>query len=390
MRCRALAALCLGVATLLGWPATALAQEPEASAALPLFPLRVRWSTEFGAPPAAGPVTDAARVYVPLTSGAIVAVDADTGAGVWSVEGLAGTHPLAVDADGVYVVVESGLVALDAATGRERWRLPLDERVSAPVVARAGWIVVGLTGGAVLAVRAADGTPVWTRTYPTPIVSPAVIHGDRLYLPGADARIRAARIEDGTLVWEQAVGGAVLTIAPLGNRVYVGADDNFFYALDERQGRRRWRWRSGGDPIGEASADERRVFFSSLDTVVRALDRGHGAQLWRRPLPWRPRSGPLLVGTTALVAGVGLDLRGFATDTGNPVGEFALSPDRLEVLEGVPVVVPRERLPGAYVVVALADGRLLALEHAFGLTVEPLTRLPGETMAITPPLPAAP
>jgi outer membrane protein assembly factor BamB len=362
----------------------------ETAAGLPLFPLRVRWSTAFGAPPAAGPVADAARVYVPLTSGAIVAVDADTGAAVWTAEGLASTLPLAVDTNSVYVVVEAGLVALDARTGGERWRLPLDERLSAPLVARAGWIVLGLAGGDVLAVRAADGSPVWTRSYPTPLVSPAVIHGDRVYLPGADARVRSARIEDGTVVWEQSVGGAVLTISPLDNRVYVGADDNFFYALDERQGRRLWRWRTGGDLIGQASADDRRVFFTSLDTVLRALDRGHGAQLWRRPLPWRPRSGPVLLGTTALVAGVALDLRGFATETGSPVGEFTLSPDRLEVLEGVPVVVPRDRLPGAYVVVALADGRLLALEHAFGLKVEPLTRLPGETMALTSPLPTTP
>lgn len=361
----------------------------EAEPGLPLFPMRVRWTTDFGVPPTAGPTADNTRVYMPLSSGTVVAVDADTGAVQWRAEGLETTLSLATDAEGVFVVLGDALVALDHATGTERWRLSLPDTVSAPVVARAGWIVVGLGSGEVIAVRSTDGSVVWRRTYPTPIVSPAVIHGERLYLPGSDARVRAARIEDGTLVWEQVVGGAVLTIAPLGARVYVGADDNFFYALDERQGRRLWRWRTGGDPVGEASADDRRVFFSSLDTLVRALDRGHGAQLWRRPLPWRPRSGPLLVGTTALVSGVALDLRGFTTSTGEPAGEFALSPDRLEVLEGVPAVVVRRRLPGAYVMVALADGRLLALEHAFGLQVQPLTQLPGQPVAITPPPPSA-
>jgi outer membrane protein assembly factor BamB len=335
-------------------------------------------------------VGDDARIYVPLSSGALVAVDADSGAAAWQVNDLPTTLQPAADGNGVYVVVAAGLVALDAASGAERWRLPLPSQVTAPLSARAGWIVVGLDTGDVLAVRAADGSVVWQRTYPTSLVTRAVIHGERLYLPGADGRVRAARIEDGTPVWEQTVGGAVLTIAPLGDRVYVGADDNFFYALDERRGRRLWRWRTGGDPIGDASANERNVYFSSLDTIVRALDRRNGAQRWRRPLPWRPRSGPLLVGTTALLSGVALDLRGFAADTGAPVGEFALSPDRLEVLEGVPLVVTRTRLPGAYVIVALADGRTIALEHAYGLKVEPLTRLPGEVMAITPPVPVTP
>jgi outer membrane protein assembly factor BamB len=357
---------------------------------LPLFPLRVRWTTDFGTPPATGPIGDAARVYVPLSTGGLVALDADTGAAAWRVDALETRLQPATDGTGVYVVADAGLVALDASTGAERWRSPLPSGVSAPLSARAGWIVVGLDTGDVLAVRAADGSVVWQQRYPTSLVTRAVIHGERLYLPGADGRVRAARIEDGTPVWEQTVGGAVLTIAPLGDRVYVGADDNFFYALDERQGRRLWRWRTGGDPIGEASANERNVYFSSLDTIVRALDRRNGAQRWRRPLPWRPRSGPLLVGTTALLSGVALDLRGFSTDTGTPVGEFALSPDRLEVLEGVPIVIARDRLPGAYVIVALADGRTLALEHAYGLKVEPLTRLPGEVMAITPPVPPAP
>lgn len=381
-------AACLAVLT----PCTAAAQAgPDApTASLPLFPLRVRWSADLGVPPSTGPVGDDARIYVPLSSEALVALDADTGASAWRVEDVATTLQPATDGTGVYVVVSTALVALDATSGAERWRRPLPSTVSAPLSAQSGWIVVGLDTGDVLAVRAADGSVVWQRTYPTSLVTRAVIHGERVYLPGADGRVRAARIEDGTPVWEQTVGGAVLTIAPLGDRVYVGADDNFFYALDDRQGRRLWRWRTGGDPIGEATANERNVYFSSLDTIVRALDRRNGAQRWRRPLPWRPRSGPLLVGTTALLSGVALDLRGFATETGAPVGEFALSPDRLEVLEGVPLVVPRQRLPGAYVVVALADGRTLALEHAYGLKVEPLTRLPGEVMALTPPLPAAP
>lgn len=382
------AATVLIVCAWLAAPPPAVAQT--AGPDLPLFPLRVRWTTDVGVPPSAGPISDDARVYVPLASGALVALDADTGAQVWRVDALQTPLQPASDGDGLYVVADAALVALDAASGAERWRVPLTAVVSAPLAARSGWIVVGLDTGEVLAVRAVDGSAVWRRTYPTSLVSRAVIHGDRLYLPGADGRVRAARIGDGTLVWEQPVGGAVLTIAPLGDRVYVGADDNFFYALDERQGRQLWRWRTGGDPIGEATADGRNVFFSSLDTLVRALDRRNGAQRWRRPLPWRPRSGPLLVGTTALLSGVALDLRGFATDTGAPVGEFSLSPDRLEVLEGVPLVVTRARLPGTYVLLALADGRILALEHAYGLKVEPLTRFPGETMAITPPGPATP
>ena len=385
---RAVLTPALTLLILIGAGLPALAQGDEAPG-LPLFPMRVRWTTSFDVAPTTGPVSDGTSVYLALDSGAVVAVDADTGALRWSADGAVTRVPPAADGTGVYVVRGREVVALEAATGEERWRLAFDADVSAPLVARAGWVVVALASGEVIAVRGADGVRVWQSAFATPVVAQPAINGARLYLPGDDARVRAVHIETGALEWEQTVGGAVLTISPLGDRVFVGADDNFFYALDDRNGRRLWRWRTGGDPIGDAVADERRVYFTSLDTIVRALDRRNGAQRWRRPLPWRPRSGPQLVGTTVLVSGVALDLRGFAAETGQPVGEFALSADRLELLEGVPTVVERTRLPGAYVVLALADGRLLALEHAYGLKPEPLTRFPGEPMAITPPIPAA-
>ena len=72
-------------------------------------------------------------------------------------------------------------------------------------------------------------------------------------------------------------------------------------------------------------------------------------------------------------------------DTGKPVGDYALTENRLEVLEGAPVVVARDTLPGDFLVAAIADGRLVALEHVFGLPARPLTDLPGERVALTPP-----
>jgi hypothetical protein len=91
------------------------------------------------------------------------------------------------------------------------------------------------------------------------------------------------------------------------------------------------------------------------------------------------------VGSTLVAAGIALDLRGYAMDTGRPVGEFALTENRLEVLEGAPVVIQRTTLPGDFLVAAIADGRLVALEHVFGLPATPLSALPGERVALTPP-----
>jgi len=354
------------------------------AAGLPLFPLRLRWSAELDAPPAAGLATDDRQVFVPLASGGLVALSADTGVVTWRADITTSVAPAVAD-DHVYVVGADALQALEAGSGRVLWRVPLAAAVSAPLVARSGWVIAALQSGEVLALRAVDGTVVWRQQQAAPVVAPAALNGDRLYLPGADGMVRALDVTTGTVLWTRALGGSIVTVAPLGNRVYVGSTDNYFYCLDDAKGRVRWRWRAGADPVGAAIADDERVYFTSLDTVVRALDRGHGAQRWRQPLPWRPRTGPLRVGTTLVASGIAVDLRGYAMETGKPVGEFALSENRLEVVEGAPIVVARATLPGDFLVAAIADGRVVALEHVFGLPARPLTDLPGERVALTPP-----
>lgn len=367
-------------------PARTAAPAPQAARALPLFPLRVRWSAELDAAPAAPLATDNERIYVALAAGGLLAVAADTGAQVWRSDHHTTLRPAAAD-DRVYIVAAQSLEGLDARTGKATWQTPLEHPVSAPLVARAGWVIAALDNGEVLALRGSDGVVVWRQNIGAALVSPPAINGDRLYLPGADGVVRALAVSTGAPLWTQPLGGSILTIAPLGARVYAGSTDNHFYCLDDQNGRVRWRWRAGADPVGAVIADDERVYFSSLDTVLRALDRGHGAQRWRQPLPWRPRTGPMRVGSTLVAAGIALDLRGYALDTGKPVGEFALSENRLEVLEGQPVVVARTILPGDFLVAALADGRLVALEHVFGLPATPLTVLPGDRVALTPPPP---
>jgi outer membrane protein assembly factor BamB len=321
---------------------------------------------------------------VPLATGGLIAVGVDNATVAWKADVSTTVRPAVADGH-VYVVGADGVHALDVASGQAVWRVPLQGAVSAPLAARSGWVIAALATGEVLALRGADGTEVWRQQLAAPVVAPPAIDGDRLYLPGADGTVRALDVASGTAAWTQALAGSIVTIAPLGGRVYVGSTDNYFYCLDDKQGRVRWRWRAGSDPVGAAIADEERVYFTSMDTVIRALDRGHGAQRWRQPLPWRPRTGPLRVGNTLVAAGIAVDLRGFAMDTGKQVGEYALTENRLEVLEGTPVVIARATLPGDFLVAAIADGRLVALEHVFGLPGRPLTDLPGERVALTPP-----
>ncbi len=95
---------------------------------------------------------------------------------------------------------------------------------------------------------------------------------DAIYLTVSDGRVDLAQPASmDPARWEQQLPGMLSEPAEADGRVFVGSTDNFFYALDARNGSVRWKWRSGGDVIGAAAADDL-VFITSLDNIIRARE----------------------------------------------------------------------------------------------------------------------
>jgi outer membrane protein assembly factor BamB len=117
--------------------------------------------------------------------------------------------------------------------------------------------------------------------------------------------------------------------------LFVGAADKFFYCLNTKNGKRRWRWRTGGRPAGAAAVDEKRVYYVALDNILWALDRGNGVLKWRELLPVRPSGGPIVLGNVVVVAAVAFEVYGYLAETGAPIGKAVFHAD----LAGPPQVV---------------------------------------------------
>lgn len=112
----------------------------------PLYALNLddgttRWSQSLGTTDAEVlPVSDGSKVYLALgETGRVLALDADTGDPSWSVdipEVVGGSAPALVDGT-LYVGLERGVVALDASSGEERFRVRKPETANltnSPVV----------------------------------------------------------------------------------------------------------------------------------------------------------------------------------------------------------------------------------------------------------------
>ncbi|MCW8375494.1 outer membrane protein assembly factor BamB family protein [Streptomyces justiciae] len=209
-----------------------------------------RWSYPIGDAASCGGVpvrvTQAPDGYVYVSAGTrVLALDVASGRVKWHFEAPAVflcpptfVPGPAVTGGGVYLADYLGTVyALDAADGRDRWRIATEARSSIePVLVAAGHVHVG-SGKGLYTLDAVTGTPKWRFQAGGDIVgAPAVAEG-RIHFGSTDHLLYTLKADDGRLRWKLATGGEI-TGAPVvkDGVVYACSKDRCVYALDAEKG----------------------------------------------------------------------------------------------------------------------------------------------------------
>lgn len=170
------------------------------------------WRAEVGhayGPAVTGPDRVYASVYTDGKSGALLALDAATGAPVWRYESETPLHtPPATGPDGVvYVPAGESLVALDS-SGEELWSAPLQARPGEPAVSADGETVfVGDASGALLALDADTGAMAWRVSAGGPVREAPTVSGGVLAVTSGDRKITLVDAERGLLQGQVEVEG---------------------------------------------------------------------------------------------------------------------------------------------------------------------------------------
>ena len=358
-----------------------------------MLPTEVRWSVAIPARPSASPTIGSDNVFLALESGVILAHRLSDGSEAWRVS-MQVDQPLAVDGNRVFAASGEAIHALASDTAAVLWRAPTGT-LTAPILAQDGWIVAASAGG-LSAFRAEDGAKVWGRETGAQHGRPT-IEADNLYVPLDDGRLLALDLRTGTERWVRrltksaptsATGTpppAVSEVLAYPDRLFFGAADGLFYCLDASDGSLVWRFRVGAVVRGAPAGDATRIFLTAMDNVVRAFDRHSGKLLWHPSVPFRPTTGPVLLGETVVVPGAASEVRAFDM-SGHPAGQIKLE-DPLAI---APAFSPSV---GSNVMAAVTGSltgqwKLLLAEASRGLEVVPLKELPGISVPLAPPLPA--
>ncbi len=350
---------------------------------LQLFPTRPAWELRLNNPLTAPPALVGRRGYFPIEGDRLAAYDIEHGTLLWLVSARVRATP-AVGDGLVFVIEPERLTALNAGTGSVAWRVPFAESLAAPLVWHNGWLIGTASEGHVLAFRARDGGLIWQRQLDGRIRGAAALAGDRLYVPLEDGRLVALRVATGEPLWFRRLGGVASDILALDDQIFVGSRDNYFYNIRASDGFVSWRFETGADIVGLPVVDDRRVYFVSLDNLLRCLDRRTGGQVWKSALPLRPGRGPVVAGDTLIVSGVSPLPQAYSIREGKTTGEILAGGE----LAAAPHVVPDTVLPMITLVARDAEAGTIvrALVRSVDPSSTPIAPLPD---SFSPPRPDA-
>ena len=323
---------------------------------------------------------DQGTVYVTTDGGAIIALDAKTGAERWvhdaGEEGLT-SSPAVSDGLAIVVTVGGRVLAVDAASGSEVWRRDEDAAPNSMPAVADGVVYVGTDAGTLLALDARTGEDVWAYDADAPVTRSPAVGGGRVFVGSENGRLHAVEASTGRAAWTfDSAGGLLGTPAFAHGLVYavtlnephsqviafdvrtgdeawrfapdhrtglrpvvVGSDElyvvdrsGWFYALDPRSGVARWSW-SQESEIGAAPAlVDDHLYVVGRDRAF-ALDLTRREETWSIPLEANAEFGPAVVGGVVYVGTDGGFVHAIGSATTAPAGA------------PTPEVSPEARLP---------------------------------------------
>ena len=224
------------------------------------------WESNAGAGPRATPTLSSGRVYTFGATGILNALDAASGAVVWSRNPATDTHtkvpdwafassPLVVD-DVVIVAVSGRLAAYDLSTGAPRWSGPDGgDSYSSPHLLSIDGVaqVLLMSGHGAISVAPADGTVLWQYPWPsdTRILQPALTSDGNVLMmalsAGGGTGFRRLAVAHGAGGWTIAERWTSLGLKPYYNDFVVhnghafGFDGGILACVDLKDGTRKWK-----------------------------------------------------------------------------------------------------------------------------------------------------
>lgn len=241
------------------------------------------------------------------SSGGVLALDTASGDERWRTESV-GWPTLA---DETLYIGGDVITAHSADDGTEQWSFDSPEGATAPAIVDGR--MYSNRSGTAFALETSDGSDIWTHEHGASRSSSVTVADGTVYVgqaspPDSGPRgVVALDASDGTELWQRQLTSVNVTPAVRDGIVYVPTNDGTMTALDAGDGTVRWQNAPEGHTPKSPwspSVTEGRVFTRTEETVY-ALDRETGETVWQQPAGETWISALPVVGDRIAVPGAG-------------------------------------------------------------------------------------
>lgn len=247
----------------------------------PSDPPRIKWRFQTGNEICASPLIVDDWIYFKNNDGDFHALDAYTGKERWRFRSeLPGGLSPAIDDDALYFPIRGVVHSLDRITGQERdeWA----ECYAAGTMSAVDGILYICNPGSLHAINLDTQKPKWrVRTGDSPIIHSPAFGEDSLYIGSFDDNLYAITRANGRMQWKFKTGRHVsMCPAVFGEAIYLSSEDCHVYALKIQNGEGIWKF-STGDIVTSPAVTNDVVCFGVWAGQMIALDRKSGQERWR-------------------------------------------------------------------------------------------------------------
>lgn len=264
-------------------------------------------------------------VFRPRAAGEIALAAGRQALGTWS---LAGGEPRwrrlatrqfgvpCLDGEDLYCGDGHDLLALDLASGTERWRFAAiaDTLISYAPVTNGELVLVGPGDGRLYALDRASGEPRWVRDGREEWQYLRQLHlaGNTLVAGGYKEKLYGIDLASGAIRWTFNAGNFINSQHLAGDSAYLWSPTGWLYAISITHGEVRWRHQTAGyrgDPqdwgalMAELTTAQGHLYALDLHQVLHVLSLDTGREIARYPLPQPVRPFILPLGDQRLVCG---------------------------------------------------------------------------------------
>ena len=179
------------------------------------------------------PASEGKAVIFGAEDGNVYALDAETGKLRWRFQTSASivASPAVLDGSVYIGNLEGTFYALDLMTGNPKWMFSAGTSIYASPSLGNGLVIFGTTGGIMFALNVVDGSSAWESNVGSVVNSGAVLSSDLIYVGTLKEYLYAIRITDGSIVMKLEVPGRIKTSAAVAKgRLFIATDEQLVLA----------------------------------------------------------------------------------------------------------------------------------------------------------------